>query len=136
VVVLAGLLAGCSQGGGSGAGFGGTTARSPHPLDLSHDQPSVDANAWAASWVKRLRPKGGAHFDHIRCDVRKQGLVACTGYLSYGDAPGARVPQYFRVVTAHDGSSGRVVPYCPPESTPESTGLSSGGTMPRIFCAQ
>lgn len=133
-VVLAGVLAGCSLGGGSGAGSGAaqTTAGSDHRLDLSHDQPGVDANAWAASWVKRLRRTGGAHFAHIKCDVRKHGVVACTGYLSYGDAPGARVPQYFRI-RQHHGLSARVVAYCP---SAESTGLSSGGTMPRIFCAR
>jgi hypothetical protein len=132
-VVLAGLLAGCSVGGGSGAGSGAqTTAGSDHRLDLSHDQPGVDANASAASWVKRLHPKGGAHFDHIKCDVRKHGVVACTGYLSYGDAPGARVQQYFRI-RKHHGLSARVVAYCP---SAESAGLSSGDTMPRIFCAK
>jgi hypothetical protein len=132
-VVLVGALAGCSLGGASGAGSGAQTPTgSDHRLDLSHDQPGVDANAWAASWVKRLRPEGGAHFDHIRCDVRKHGVVACTGYLSYGDAPGARVPQYFRIRQRH-GLSDRVVAYCP---SSESTGLSSGGTIPRIFCAE
>jgi hypothetical protein len=81
--------------------------------------------------VKRLHPTGGARFTEMKCDVTKQGVVACAGYLSYADAPGGavRVQQYFRIREPHNGSA-RLVPYCPPTS-----GRSSG-TMPRIFCAQ
>jgi hypothetical protein len=125
-VVLAGLLAGCSLGGGSGGAASQATARRVHnQLDL------VGSNSWATLWVKRLHPTGGARFAEIRCDVRKQGVVACAGYLSYADAPGdaLRVQQYFRIRAPHKGSA-RLVPYCSPTS-----GMSPG-TMPRIFCAQ
>ena len=119
-VVLAGVLAGCSVGGGSGAASQSTARTIHNQLDL------VGSNIWATSWVKRMHPQRGAHFTAIRCDVRERGVVVCTGYLSYGDAPGARVPQYFRVRAPHDGSA-RVVPYCPPDA-------GNAGTSARIFC--
>jgi hypothetical protein len=132
-IVLAGVVAGCSLGGGSGAGSDQRRDVMTSRLDLSHDQPGVvGENVWAAWWVKRMHPTGGAHFSEVKCDVKKHRVVACTGYLSYGDAPGARVPQYFRIRHQH-GLSARVVPYCP---SAESAGLSTGGTMPLIFCPQ
>jgi hypothetical protein len=132
VVVLAGVLAGCSLGGGSGASSGPPSNVMTSRLDLSHDQPGVDANLWAASSVKRMHPRRGARFLGVKCDVRGHQVVVCNGYLSYDDAPGdaVLVPQYFRI-REHDGSE-RDVPYCPPEST----GLSPAGTMPRIFCSE
>jgi hypothetical protein len=125
-LVLAGVLAGCSLGGGSGGAASQATARTTHSqLDL------VGSNMWVTSRVKRLRPTGGAHFTEIECDASTRPLVKCTGWLYYSPGGAVRVPQYFRIVTPHDGFS-RVVPLCPPESR----GLSSGGTIPRIFCAQ
>jgi hypothetical protein len=126
-IVLAGVVAGCSLGGGSGVGAGAqTTAGSDHRLDLSHVQPGVDANAWAASSVRRMHPRGGAHFTDIRCDVRKRPPVVCTGELYYAPGLAVRVPQYFRITVTGNGSS-RVVPYCPPV-------VGNAGTAPRIFC--
>jgi hypothetical protein len=120
VVVLVALLAGCSLGGASGAASqGGHT----------HSEPARrDTGAWAALWVRKLHPKGGAHFDRIRCNVKKRSVVVCTGYLSYGDAPGARVQQFFRIVTSN--GSDRLVPVCPGGIA---VGMQSS-TMPRIFC--
>lgn len=120
LLILVALLAGCSLGGGSGAASQGPS---------THSEPARRiTGAWAALWVRKLHPKGGAHFDHIRCNVKKRSVVVCTGYLSYGDAPGARVPQFFHIVTQNGFD--RVVPLCPSEGI----GMQSS-TMPRIFCS-
>src|SRR5438128_2358264 len=118
-LVAAGILAGCSVGGGHAAkSEGSRPASSSTPI-----AGNLTPDAWAVEQVSRMRipPRNLPPLTNVICQVKGR-RASCVGTLLdnvAGVSPNAVIKRQVPVVfTVVDPPYGHLVPYCPPPPTP------------------